>query len=90
MANNVEHEYSDNYSDDIYEYRHVILTKNVSRQIPMPRKELLTENAWRKLGVQQSRGWEHYMWHQAEPRILLFKRLLGTDPLTGKLFKSKK
>ena len=33
---------------------------------------------WRALGVQQSRGWNHYMVHRPEPHILLFKR-----PITG-------
>ena len=28
----------------------------------------------KKQGVQQSRGWVHYMRHQPEPHILLFKR----------------
>ncbi len=35
------------------------------------------------MGVQQSRGWEHYACHRPEPHILLFRRKLGTDPLTG-------
>lgn len=31
----------------------------------------------------QSRGWMHYAIHNPEPHILLFRRLLGTDPRTG-------
>lgn len=38
---------------------------------------------WRNLGVQQSRGWVHYELHKPEPHILLFRRPIGTDPLTG-------
>jgi cyclin-dependent kinase regulatory subunit CKS1 len=43
----------------------------------------LTDAEWRSLGVQQSRGWEHYACHRPEPHILLFRRPLGTDPHTG-------
>ncbi|KAL5366986.1 putative Cyclin dependent kinase regulatory subunit [Cryptosporidium parvum] len=35
---------------------------------------LLSEQEWRMLGVQQSRGWQHYLVH---------KRPLGTNPQTG-------
>ena len=44
---------------------------------------LLTENEWRGMGVQQSRGWQHYEVHRPEPHILLFRRPLGTNPNTG-------
>jgi cyclin-dependent kinase regulatory subunit CKS1 len=76
-----EIEYSEKYSDELYEYRHVHLPKNVFKM--MPRGRLLTESEWRALGVQQSRGWVHYEIHKPEPHILLFRRQLGTDPLTG-------
>lgn len=76
-----EIEYSEKYSDEMYEYRHVHLPKNVFKM--MPRGRLLTESEWRALGVQQSRGWAHYEIHKPEPHILLFRRPLGTDPLTG-------
>jgi cyclin-dependent kinase regulatory subunit CKS1 len=36
----------------------------------------LTENQWRSLGIQQSRGWQHYMIHPSEPHVLIFKRPL--------------
>ena len=77
-----EIEYSDKYTDGVYEYRHVILPKEVMKRIPLKGK-LLTEEEWRKLGIQQSRGWQHYEIHKPEPHILLFRRPLGTDPLTG-------
>ena len=35
--------------------------------------------------VQQSRGWEHYAVHRPEPHILLFRRALGCDPVSGKV-----
>lgn len=76
-----EIEYSEKYQDDYYEYRHVILPKPLYKQIQKGR--LLSENEWRGIGVQQSRGWIHYDIHRPEPHILLFRRPLGTDPNTG-------
>jgi cyclin-dependent kinase regulatory subunit CKS1 len=76
-------EYSDKYSDDQYEYRHVILPKEVAKTLPAHR--LLSDAEWRNLGVQQSRGWVHYATHRPEPHILLFRRPLGTDPQTGEV-----
>lgn len=52
--------------------RHVILPKALAKYVPFDR--LMTESEWRKLGVTQSPGWEHYMIHAPEPHILLFKR----------------
>ncbi len=76
-----EIEYSDKYQDDQYEYRHVLLPKEVYKR--MPKSRLLHESEWRALGVQQSKGWVHYDIHRPEPYILLFRRPLGTDPMTG-------
>jgi len=76
-----EIEYSEKYSDDFYEYRHVHLPKQVFKKLS--RGRLLSEAEWRALGVQQSRGWAHYEVHKPEPHILLFRRPLGTDPATG-------
>jgi cyclin-dependent kinase regulatory subunit CKS1 len=64
--------YSDKYYDDKYEYRHVVLPKEMAKRIP--KTHLLTEDEWRSIGVQQSKGWVHYMIHEPEPHILLFKR----------------
>merc|ERR1719491_2814138 len=81
-----EIEYSERYNDSKYEYRHVILpkakAKEMFRLFGGPR--LLEEQEWRSIGVQQSRGWGHYEMHRPEPHILLFRRVLGTDPVTGK------
>ena len=88
MAEKKEIEYSDKYEDSVYEYRHVILTKEIAKMLPLgPNKtpRLLSENEWRALGVQQSRGWVHYEIHRPESHILLFRRPLGTDPITGKV-----
>lgn len=61
----------------------MILPKELLRQIH--RGKLLTEAEWRSIGVQQSRGWQHYAIHRPEPHILLFRRPLGTDPATGRV-----
>jgi hypothetical protein len=42
--------------------RHVILPKELGKLIIKNR--LLTEGEWRGIGVQQSRGWEHYAIHR--------------------------
>ncbi|KAH9578672.1 Cyclin-dependent kinase [Trypanosoma melophagium] len=64
--------YSEKYYDDEFEYRHVILPKDFARLVP--RTRLMDEAEWRQLGVQQSVGWRHYMFHKPEPHVLLFKR----------------
>ena len=46
-------------------------------------QKLLSESEWRAIGVQQSMGWVHYLVFPPEPWVLLFRRPLGTDPLTG-------
>ncbi|XP_053640979.1 cyclin-dependent kinases regulatory subunit isoform X2 [Cherax quadricarinatus] len=65
-------QYSEKYSDDKYEYRHVILPSDVAKLVP--KTHLMTETEWRNLGVQQSPGWVHYLVHSPEPHILLFRR----------------
>lgn len=67
--------YSDKYFDDTYEYRHVMLPKDVAKLVP--RGKLMSEDEWRSIGVQQSQGWVHYMHHDPEPHILLFRRKLN-------------
>ena len=66
--------YSDKYTDDHYEYRHVTLPAALAKLVP--RNHLMTETEWRNLGVQQSVGWVHYMMHAPEPHILMFRRKL--------------
>ncbi|KAF9265705.1 CKS-domain-containing protein [Marasmius fiardii PR-910] len=73
--------YSDRYSDDVYEYRHVIMPKQLLRYIPdtfwdqkTGALRLLAEKEWRAIGIQQSLGWEHYEIHAPEPHVLLFRR----------------
>jgi len=65
-ANRIE--YSEKYADDRYEYRHVILPKDMFRKLSstgrLTESRLLTEHQWREIGVQQSRGWVHYAVHR--------------------------
>lgn len=61
----------------------MILPKELAKTLPKSR--LLTEAEWRSIGVQQSRGWQHYAIHRPEPHILLFRRPLGTDPQSGRV-----
>ena len=69
--------YSEKYFDsEGYEYRHVILPRELKNYVP--RTRLMEEAEWRQLGVQQSVGWRQYMIHRPEPHVLLFKR-----PATG-------
>lgn len=79
--------YSEKYCDEYYEYRHVILTKSMAHDartlMNLRASRLLREDEWRSIGVQQSRGWQHFMQHPPEPHVLLFRRPLGTDPVTG-------
>ncbi|XP_062516963.1 cyclin-dependent kinases regulatory subunit-like [Corticium candelabrum] len=64
--------YSEKYYDQDYEYRHVMLPKNIAKLVP--KDKLMNEPEWRGIGVQQSQGWIHYMRHRPEPHILLFRR----------------
>mmetsp|Transcript_25701 Transcript_25701/g.67960 ORF Transcript_25701/g.67960 Transcript_25701/m.67960 type:complete len:87 (+) Transcript_25701:3-263(+) len=45
----------------------------------------MIEPEWRAHGVTMSRGWQHYDHHSPEANVLLFRRVLGTDPKTGKI-----
>ena len=71
--------YSDRYSDDKYEYRHVILPKPLMKYIPKQyyntdqsgTLRLLSEKEWRAIGITQSYGWEHYEVHSESTRIIL-------------------
>ncbi|KAG0302869.1 hypothetical protein BGZ99_002881, partial [Dissophora globulifera] len=76
--------YADIYSDNVYEYRHVTLPKRLLEMIPMSfwrdgRKglwKLMEESEWRFIGIHMSTGWEHYMCHDPEPHVLLFRRTI--------------
>lgn len=64
--------YSDRYCDEEYEYRHVIIPQEMMDKIP--KGKLMTEEEWRKAGLQQSTGWVHYAIFEPEPNVLLFRR----------------
>nr|ODN90534.1 cyclin-dependent kinase regulatory subunit CKS1 [Cryptococcus depauperatus CBS 7841] len=69
--------YSDRYSDDKFEYRHVILPKQMLKLIPKRYfasddsglLRILEEDEWRGIGITQSLGWEHFEVHAPEPHI---------------------
>ncbi|KXS18256.1 cyclin-dependent kinases regulatory subunit 1, partial [Gonapodya prolifera JEL478] len=66
--------YSARYNDDKYEVKRepiMILPKQIARWLP---KRILSEQEWRSFGIKQSVGWEHFMLHDPEPHILLFRR----------------
>lgn len=46
----------------IFQFRHVVLPKEMAKSIP--KTHLLSEDEWRSIGVQQSKGWVHYMIHE--------------------------
>jgi len=78
--------YSDRYSDDEYEYRHVILPKPLFKMIPKSYfntddpgvLRLLSEAEWRAIGITQSLGWEHYEVHGA-PVLFSTLHMLCSD-----------
>ncbi|XP_037592130.1 cyclin-dependent kinases regulatory subunit 1-like [Cebus imitator] len=70
--------YSDKYDKKEFEYRHVMLPKDIAKLVP--KTHLMSESEWRNLSVQQSQGWVHYMIHEPEPHILLFWRPLPKKP----------
>lgn len=73
-------EYSEKYNDENYEYRHVIMPKELAKTLP--RSALMSEQEWRAAGIQMSRGWQHFMIHRAaKPRLgdRTFSRLNDYD-----------
>lgn len=78
-----EIDYSDKYCDDIYEYRRVTVPREMVPTLPTGRT--MEEWEWRQNGIVMSRGWEHYDQHLPEAHVLLFRRVLGTDPRTGEI-----
>merc|ERR1719356_2436228 len=76
-----ETDYSEKYCDDIYEYRRVTVPRGMLQILPQGR--CMSESEWRSHGITMSRGWQHYDHHTPEANVLLFRRVLGTDPKTG-------
>merc|ERR1719335_797327 len=78
-----ETDYSEKYCDDVYEYRRVTVPRSMLPALPADR--CMTEQQWRNVGITMSRGWQHYDHHAPEANVLLFRRVLGTDPKTGQV-----
>lgn len=78
-----ETDYSEKYCDDVYEYRRVTVPRAMLQVIPQGR--CMEEREWRAFGITMSRGWQHYDHHSPEANVLLFRRVLGTDPKTGQI-----
>lgn len=76
-------DYSDKYADDVYEYRRVTVPRDMLQLFPQER--CMNEFEWRRHGILMSMGWEHYDHHTPEANILLFRRVLGTNPKTGEV-----
>ena len=55
----------------------VTVPRGLSKQVP--KAHPMSEEEWRRLGVQQRLGWAHYMIQEREPHILLFRRPLPKD-----------
>ncbi|AAW43955.1 expressed protein [Cryptococcus deneoformans JEC21] len=70
--------YSARYSNDEWEFRHVIIPKPLVRFIP---PGVCAEEVWRGIGIRQSPGWEMYMRHEPEPHVLLFRRPKNYDQI---------
>ena len=56
--------------DDTYQYRHVILDKEMVSL--MPKNRLMNEMEWRALGIKQGPHWEHYLIHKPGNQSLYF------------------
>lgn len=55
-------EYSERFLDDEFEYRYVVLPREMATELK--NKKILAEDEWRSMGIQQSRGWAHYGFHK--------------------------
>uniref|UniRef100_A0A8C7ELB3 Cyclin-dependent kinases regulatory subunit n=1 Tax=Neovison vison TaxID=452646 RepID=A0A8C7ELB3_NEOVI len=55
-----------NYFDEHKEYWHVMLPRELSKQVP--KTHLMSEGKWKRPGVQQSLSWVHYTTHKPESR----------------------
>lgn len=43
-------------------FRHVVIPKEMVKYVP--KTHLMSEDEWRSIGIQQSKGWVHYMTHK--------------------------
>ncbi|KAL9642789.1 hypothetical protein ABK040_009864 [Willaertia magna] len=78
--------YSDKYYDEQNEYRHVTLPREYGVYIyKQYGGKLLTENEWRSVGIEMSKGWVHYGFSPSEPHILLFYRKFTGNGVTPRV-----
>ena len=61
----------------------MILPKELAKTLPKSR--LLTESEWRGIGVQQSRGWQHYAIHRYVLTLFSFFKIFFPFTFYGKL-----
>ena len=57
-------EYSERFVDEHFEYRYVVLPREMAADLKARKNPLLTEEEWRGMGIQQSRGWAHAGFHK--------------------------
>lgn len=58
-------------------FRHVVLPKEMVKLVP--KTHLMSEEEWRSIGVQQSKGWVHYMSHSPGVYEKPFFKSFGFD-----------
>lgn len=74
----IKFQYSQAYADDKFEYRVV----DVAGKLPRTEGNFMTEDEWKAIGMQMSKGWVHCSWGIYRNQ-LIFKRPIGTNPDTG-------
>ena len=78
--------FTEKMKDNFYEYRSVLLPRDKKEIFVNKFKcKLLKEEEVIELGIIQSKGWEHYLVYKPEPYVILFRRILGTNPTTGEV-----
>lgn len=54
----------------------MVLPKEMAKSIP--KTHLLSEEEWRSIGVQQSKGWVHYMIHEPGKILTIYVHVFYT------------
>ena len=71
--------FSDKYRDEEYEYTNVEIPEEAGVLLP---KRLLSEEEWRRLGINLGSDWEHYAIYPPKPHVLFFRtRYEEVNPL---------
>lgn len=83
--------FTDKIKDKFYEYRSVLLPRHKKEIFVNKYKcKILSVEEVKELGIMQSKGWEHYLVYKPEPYVILFRRILGTNPETGEVDENTK